>query len=118
MMNPRLNDFHASINSIRLRVGVIPLILSLIKSEAIPSGAKITNRLDKMDSPDFEDRAIPKRLQSSYEQLEIIGGIQLYHHLIMPIHEPGDFLVTHQQDWVTQSYCECQRSMIWVFILS
>ena len=68
-----------------------------------------------MDSPDFEDRAIPKRLQSPYEQLEIIRGIQLYHHLIMPVHEAGDLLVTHQQDWVSQSNHECQRFMIRVF---
>lgn len=57
---------------------------------------------DKATHPEISLHSIPKRLLSSYKQLEIIGGIQLYHHLIMPVHEAGNLLVTHQQDWVTQ----------------
>ena len=41
--SPRLNDFHASINSIRLRVGVIPLTLSLIKSKPLLIDCEIRN---------------------------------------------------------------------------
>ena len=52
----RLNRSQVFISLNRLRVDAISLTLSLIKSKAIPSGAKITNRLDKMDSPDLEDR--------------------------------------------------------------